>query len=180
MLFKEKTEFDVLDFIDLSLATSTKIVKGERVFSDAFMGTLQPVYTPEVISAFQRSIARTFPDLVTFCRSLPDANRKVASEFFEFPVLTRYPFFQNGSTMICWHPAVYYRGLESFVHSVLSEEGQQYIQPFSRLFEQHVVTEAKQVPARFLGEDALRAFIAADTQVSMRCLTLFVAAQKAS
>ena len=67
--------------------------------------------------------------------------------------------------MICWHPAVYYRGLESFVHSVLSEEGQQYIQPFSGLFEQHVVTEAKQVPARFLGEDALRAFIAADTQV---------------
>ena len=165
MLFKEKTGFDVLDFIDLSLATSTKIVKGERVFSDAFMGTLQPVYTPEVISAFQRSIARTFPDLVTFCRSLPDANRKVASEFFEFPVLTRYPFFQNGSTMICWHPAVYYRGLESFVHSVLSEEGQQYIQPFSGLFEQHVVTEVKQVPARFLGEDALRAFIAAETQV---------------
>ena len=43
MLFKEKTGFDVLYFIDLSLATSTKIVKGERVFSDAFMGTLQPV-----------------------------------------------------------------------------------------------------------------------------------------
>ena len=164
-LFKKKTGFDVLAFIDLSLGTATTIVKGKRAFSDTFLNSLHPVYNPDVISAFHLSIARTFPDLVTFCRSLPDANRKVASEYFEFPILTRYPFFQNGSTMICWHPAVYYRGLESFVHSVLSEEGQQYIQPFSRLFEQHVVTEAQKVPAGFFGEDALRTFIVADTQV---------------
>ena len=164
-LFVEKTGFDVLAFIDLSLATSTRIVKGELAFPAAFLDSLHPVYTPEVVSAFQRSIARNYPDLVTFCRSLPDASRKVASELFEFPVLTRYPFFLNGSTMICWHPAVFYRGLESFVHSVLSEAGPEYIEPFSRLFEQHVLAEAGKVPARLFGEDALRALIAADTQV---------------
>ena len=82
-LFKEKVGFDVLEFIDLSLATFTKIAKGERAFSDTFLSSLHPMYTPEVVSAFQRSIARTFPELVAFCRSLPDANRKVAS-FFEF------------------------------------------------------------------------------------------------
>ena len=164
-LFREKTGFDVLEFIDLSLATFTKIAKGERAFGDSFLSSLHPAYTPEVVSSFQRSIARTFPELVAFCRSLPDADRKVASEFFEFPALTRYPFFRTGSTMICWHPAVFFRGLEGFVHSVLGEEGQQYIQPFSRLFERHVVSEAQKVPARFLGEDALRACIAADTQV---------------
>ena len=48
---------------------------------------------------------------------------------------------------------------------MLSEAGQGYIQPFSRLFERHVVTEARKVPASFMGEDELRAFIAADTQV---------------
>ena len=164
-LFVEKTAFDVLAFIDLSLATSTRIVKGERAFPAVFLNSLHPVHAPEVVSAFQRSIARTLPDLVTFCRSLPDANRKVASEFFEFPVLTRYPFFQNGSTMICWHPAVFYRGLESFVHSVLSEAGPDYIEPFSRLFEQHVLAEAGKVPARLFGEDALRGLISAETQV---------------
>ena len=164
-LFKEKTGFDVLEFIDLSLATFTAIAKRDREISDTFLNSLHPMYAPEIVSAFQRSIARTFPELVAFCRSLPDANRKVASEFFEFPVLMRYPFFQTGSTMTCWLPAVFYRGLEGFVHSVLSEEGQHYIQPFSRLFEQHVVAEAQKVPARFLGEDALRKYIAADTQV---------------
>ena len=102
---------------------------------------------------------------MTLCRSLPDANRKVASELFEFPVLTPYPFFQNGGTMICWHPALFYRGLESFVHSVLSEAGPEYIEPFGRLFEQHLLTEAGRVPAHLFGEDALRGLIFAGTQV---------------
>ncbi len=168
-LFVEKTGFDVLAFIDLSLATSTRIVKGERAFPAVFLNSLHPVYAPEVVSAFQRSIARTFPDLVTFCRSLPDANRKVASEFFEFPVLTRYPFFQNGSIIICWHKAVFYRGLESFVHSVLSEAGPEYIEPFSRLFEQHVLAEAGKVPAQLFGEDALRGLISAERKFPTGC-----------
>ena len=102
-----------------------------------------------------------------FCRSLPNANRKVASEYFEFPILTRYPFLRSGNAMICWHPMVLYRGLESFVHSILSEEGQEYMQRFSRLFERHVVAEAGKVPgpARFVDEDGLRGFISAETQV---------------
>ena len=84
-LFKEKTGFDVLAFIDLSLATATTIMKRERAFNNTFLTSLHPVYAREIIAAYQRSIARTFPELVGFCRSLPDANRKVASEFFEFP-----------------------------------------------------------------------------------------------
>ena len=164
-VFKESTEFDVLEFIDLALGTFGKIVNGTRVLGDAYLRSLQGTYKPKVISSFQRSIARTFPELVEFCRSLPDASRKVASEYFEFPILTRYPFLRRGNAMICWHPMVFYRGLESFVHSVLSEEGQEYMRRFSRLFEQHVVAEARKVPARFVGEDALKEFIAADTQV---------------
>ena len=164
-LFKERSGFDVLEFIDLGLGTFGKILDGNRVLGDEYLGSLHGAYTPEVVSSFRRSISRTFPELVAFCRSLPDANRKVASEFFEFPILTRYPFFRVGDAMICWHPMVFYRGLESFVHSVLSEEGQEYMQRFSRLFERHVVAEAGKVPAEFVDEDVLREFIAVDTQV---------------
>ena len=163
--FKQRTGFDVLEFIDLSITMCNEIMGGKRVFSDCHLTPLNVAYTPEVISSFQRSVARTFPELVAFCRSLPDARRKVASERFEFPILSRYPFFRSGNVMICWHPMVFYRGLESFVHSVLSEEGQEYMKRFSRLFERHVVAEAGNVPARFVDEDALREFIAADTQV---------------
>lgn len=164
-LFKEKTGFDVLDFIDLSLATFTVVLDGKRRLRDDYFAPLLLFYAKDVISSYRSSIARTFPELVAFFRSLPGADRKVASEYFEFPVLTRFPFFRAGNEMICWHPTVFYRGLESFVHSVLSEAGQDYMERFSRLFECHVVTEARKVPTRFIDEDELRDYIAADTQV---------------
>ena len=164
-LFRAKTGLDVPEFIDLSVATFGATMRGERVVDDAWFSSLRKVYTAEVLSSFQSCVARTLPELVAFCRSLRDAKRKVASEYFEFPVLTRYPFLRREDAMICWHPTVLYRGLESLVHSVLSEEGQQYMDRFSGLFERHVVRQAKQVPAPFFDEDALRGWIAANTKV---------------
>ncbi len=164
-LFKKRSGIDVLEFIDLGLGTFGKILDGNRVLGDAYLSSLHGAYTPAVTASFQRSLSRTFPELLEFCRSLPDARCKVASEYFEFPILTRYPFFRSGNAMICWHPMVFYRGLENFVHSVLSEEGQEYMQRFGRLFERHVVTEARKVPAEFVDEVGLRSFIAADTKV---------------
>lgn len=155
----------MLEFIDLSLAIFTVIFDGNRRLRDGYFDPLRPSYSDEVISSYQSSLARTFSELVTFCRALPNANRKVASEYFEFPVLSRYPFFRSDNAMICRHPAVLYRGLEGFVHSVLSEAGQDYMECFSRLFETHVVTQARGVPTRLIGEDELRGYIAADTQV---------------
>ena len=166
-VFKERTGFDVLEFIDLALGTYGKVVDGRRVLGETYLSSIRGAYAAEVISSFQGSISRTVPELVEFCRSLPDANRKVASEYFEFPILTRYPLLRDGNAMICWHPMVLYRGLESFVHSILSEEGQEYMQRFSRLFERHVVAEAGKVPApaRFVDEGGLMRFISAETKV---------------
>lgn len=164
-LFREKSGLDVLDFIDFSLATFSAVLDGSRTILDGYFVPLQKCYSSDAITSYQSAIARTFPELVSFCRSLPDANRKVASECFEFPVLTRYPFFRFDNRMVCWHPAVLYRGLEGFVHSVLSEAGQDYMERFSRLFEAHVVSQANEVPTRFIGEEELRSYIAADSQV---------------
>lgn len=164
-LFKAKTGFDVQAFVDLSLATFGAIVDGRRAIPNSWFDSLGTGYAAGTVSCFQSSIARTLTELVTFCRSLPDAKRKVASEYFELPILTRYPFLRRGNDMICWHPTVLYRGLENFVHSVLSDAGQEYMDPFSRLFERHVVSEAKIAAIGFVCEDALRGWIAADTKV---------------
>ena len=164
-IFRTKTGLDVREFIDFSLATFTAVADGKRVIGDAWFFPLRKEHAAEVVSSFQSSMARTLPELVAFCRSLPHANRKVASEYYEFPVLTRYPFLRRGDAMICWHPKVLYRGLENFVHSVLSEVGQEYMDRFSRLFERHVVSEAKRVPTPFIGEETLRGWIAADKKV---------------
>ena len=163
--FRHRTGFDLLDFIDLSFALCARIFEGERDFTDAYLCSLHGTYTPEVVSAFLSSISRTTAGLTEFCRSLPDADDKVASEFFEFPVLARYPFFRRGNAMFLWHRALFFRGLEGFVHSVLSEQGDQYMQRFGRLFERHVTAEARKVPGRFLDEDALVELIAAETKV---------------
>ncbi|WP_428102939.1 GapS1 family protein [Candidatus Rariloculus sp.] len=182
--FKEKTGFDVLDFIDLSLATFGAVIKGNRLLRDDWFSSLHKTYSGALVSAYQSSVSRTYPELLAFFRALPDASRKVASEYFEFPVLTRYPFFRTSEGMICWHPMVFYRGLEDFVHSVMSEEGQDYIGPFSKLFERHVVAESRKVPTRFIGEDDLREHIAPKTKVpdgllSFRDCNVFVESKAA-
>ena len=164
-LFKQKTGFDVLQFIDLSVAICNGIMRGNRVLREAYLTSLHSTYTQGVVSGFEHSVSRTLPELIEFCRSLPHARQKVASEYFEFPVLTRYPFFRKGGAMVCWHPAMLYRGLESFVHSVLSEESDRYMRRFSRLFEQHVIAQARKVPTQFLDEYTLRQLIAPETQV---------------
>ena len=145
---------------------------------------MRPAYAPEVIASFQNSVARTLPELLVFCRSLPGSNRKVASEYFEFPVMTRYPFLRTDDAMICWHPAVFCRGMEGFVHSVLSEEGHKYMERFGRLFERHVVAEARRVPVPFFDEDTLRGWIAPETEVpegllSFACCNVFIESKAA-
>lgn len=165
MRFKEKTGFGVLDFLDLSLATFGSVIKGNLSVHDDWFSSLHKTYSREIVSAFQSSVSRTYPELVEFCRALPDANKKVASEYYEFPVLRRHPFLRTEDEMMCWHPMVFYRGLEGFVHSVLSEEGQDYIERYSKVFERHVVAEARKIPTRFVDEVELRNYIAADTQV---------------
>ena len=164
-LFREKTGFDVVEFIDLSFATYAAVADGRRVITDTWFSSLQPACPANVVSCFRTAMGRTVPELVSFCRSLPDAKRKVASEFFEFPALTRYPFLRTEVGMTCWHPMVFYRGLESFVHSVLGEEGQTYMDRFGRLFERHVLGEARRVPAPFFDEETLRGWIADGSQV---------------
>ncbi len=164
-LFEKKVGVGILDFLDLTFATYAAILDGKRQFDFRWFEPLQTLYSESTIRMFVSSISRTFPELVTFCRTLPDSKFKVASEFYEFPVVSRYPFLRTGDSIECWHPAVFYRGMENFVHSVLSEEGQDYMDRFSKLFEQHVIEEARKLGAPFLDEKTLRKFVIAGTKV---------------
>lgn len=156
-LFERKIGIGILDFMDLAFATYAAILDDKRRLDIGWFEPLRAVYSESVINAFLSNISRTFPELVIFCRNLPDSNHKVASELYEFPVLSRYPFLRTGASMECWHPAVFYRGMEGLVHSVLSEEGQDYMDRFSKMFEQHVVDEAQKLAVPFFDETAIRA-----------------------
>lgn len=164
-LFEKKIGISVLDFMDLALAIYAAVLNGQQRFDMGWFEPLRTVYSGPVINAFVSSISRTFSELVIFCRTLPDSKIKVASELYEFPVVSRYPFLRIGDAIECWHPAVFYRGMEGLVHSVLSEEGQDYMDRFSKLFEQHVIGEAQKLPVPFLDENALRRYVTAETKV---------------
>lgn len=165
VLFKDKTGLDVKEFIEFALVTFGAIAGGKGEIPAAWFSTLGTGRAGEAASSFRSAVGRTLPELMVFFRSLADAGGKVASEHFEFPVLTRYPFLRRGDTLVSWHPAVVYRGLENYVHAVLSEEGQRYTDRLGRLFERHVVAEARKVPAPFFDEKALCGWIGADTEV---------------
>lgn len=164
-LFEKKVGIGILDFLDLTFATYAAVLEGKRLFDLRWFEPLQATFPDPVIQTFVSSISRTFPELIAFCRSLPDSKFKVASEFYESPAVSRYPFLRTGDTIECWHPAVFYRGMESFVHSVLSEEGQDYMDRFSKLFERHVIGEAQKLGVLFLNEDALRMCVTDETKV---------------
>ncbi|TXT21546.1 MAG: hypothetical protein FD134_2673 [Gallionellaceae bacterium] len=164
-LFEAKVGISVLDFLDISTATYAAILDGKRKLDIGWFFPLRNVYGDSAIDAFISCISRTYPQAVEFCRALPRADTKVASEFYEFPVFSRYPFLRTGNMLECWHPAVFYRGIEGLVHSILSEEGKNYIDCFSKLFEVHVVTEAQKLGVPFLDEAALRTLVPSEIKV---------------
>lgn len=166
-LFKDQVGIGIDDFLDLTYATYAAILAGQRNFNISWFNSLRPTYTSSVVDAYIACISRTIPQLVDFFRGIPDARRdRVASEYYEFPVLARYPFLRTGDSLRCWHPAVFYRGMEGFVHSVLSEAGQEYMHRFSgKIFERHVVGEARKLPATFYTEDEIRAWLPSGSEV---------------
>ena len=158
-LFEKKTGIGISEFLELCFATYVTVLDGQRRFNSAWFNSLGSTYSQNTIDAYLRCISRTYVELVAFCRNLPDADEKFASEFFQFPALSRYPFLRSGELLECWHPMVFYRGMEGFVHSVMSEAGQDYMNLFSAQFEKHVLCEAQKLPVPFLSESSLRSLM---------------------
>lgn len=158
-LFQERTGLSPRDFLDLGFAAYAGILDGRHTLGAAWFEPALTVYPRETVNAFIRAVSVDFAELQQFCRRLPNADRHVQSELFEFAVLTRYPFLRINGELHCWHPMVFFRGMEGFVHSVMSELGPAYIEPFSKLFEKHVISEAKAVRAAFFDEDEIRTWL---------------------
>lgn len=164
-LFTEKTGVTPRDFLDLAFATYAAIADGQLTLPLGWYAPLRATYGDAAVNAFIATVSRDYPSLREFLRSLPDSNRRFASEYFEFPVIARYPFLRESNQLICWHPMVFYRGMEGLVHEVLSESGHEYMSAFSKLFESHVTAQARSVPATYLSEDDLLELVPSDTQV---------------
>ena len=82
-MFFEKAGLDVLDFLDLSLATYSAIVSGKRYIPFGWFDPLRKRYGT-AIDAYIRAVSLNYVELLEFLRGQPDSNQRWASEFFEF------------------------------------------------------------------------------------------------
>lgn len=153
------------EFVDLSVGVFAAVVSENMLYLPfTWFRTLQGAYGP-ALTAYYSLVSCNFAELREFCRGLPDAKAKVASEYFESTPLRRYPFARDKNGLRCWHPMVFFRGMEEMVHSVLSEGGTDYIQPFSQLFETHIVAEAQSTKHPIITEDELREYLGKNSKV---------------
>jgi len=100
-----------------------------------------------------------YSGLERFFRNLPNSNPKYMSVFYEFPVLERYPFYRINGVLRCWHSVVFFRGSAGLVHSVLSEHSSNYMESFSKVFEQHCVNLARLVGGTHHTDEELKRYL---------------------
>lgn len=165
-LFMRKTGLRPREFLDLSLATYTAMAEERLAIPLGWHDPLRSAYGDRTIDNFISTISLDYQGLRAFFRSLPGCRERYASEYFEFPVVARYPFLRENNQLICWHRMVFNRGIEGLVHAVMSEAGQEYMGDFSRLFEGHVTSLVRELRgAAYYGEMELQEMVPTNTKV---------------
>ena len=162
-LFAEITGCPLDVFFDLSFAFTsamTVAVQEKRVLSvdSSAFDPLRRAYGDDVVQAYIQAVSSTQSELVASLSALPDATNKSDSELFELPALTKHPILREGSKLVCWHPQIYYRGLEHYVHNTLSSSGATYSENFGPVFESHVSRVLSTSKLETYGENRIRSW----------------------
>ncbi len=146
-LFQTQWELTPEQFIDLAVALyMARIQDNKPGFSRSFFDPLVARYGNAAIDRILSMLSR---DLLGLRQELAASeslgggegikNRR-RSELLEFPYFKRFPLFRAPNDVyFVWHPTVLARALEDAVHLRLSEAGEAYTKPFSRIFERYVV-----------------------------------------
>ena len=163
VMFEEQAGFGIRLFQDISFAMFAELAAGTLRLTTSFFRPLLQTYTDEALTAAVRSFAITPEELVDFFR-VTDPKQRYMAEYFEFTPLTRHPFLRQDQVLQAWHPMVFYRGMEGFVHSVLSARGAEYMELFSKVFERHIVAESRKINTRFYSEAELQQWLPPDTE----------------
>lgn len=146
--------------IDLSLAVIGRLeVQNNWTVPEGYFQPFERPYSATLVENFRNCISRDFAGLTAFFGSLPDARRKRKSELFEFPVISRYPFYRSNGRLVCWHPAVAYHGMGHFVHSILAQSVEDGVSAYGKAFEIHVTSVARSARGEVYDEGDLRGMI---------------------
>ena len=137
--FEKQSGLTLHALIDLSLALISHLEnQHNRILPEKYFQSYSPLYDENIIENYYNCISQDFTGLRIYFTSLPDAQQKRKSELFEFPLISRYPFYRSNGNLFCWHPSVAYYGMSGLIHSILKESGQQYVKDYGLAYELYV------------------------------------------
>lgn len=163
--FENDTGLTPSEYNDFSTFSFIAVYSGKTTFAKTYFNPLVSIHGAGKLEKYIDCVSADFNQLETYLRSLPDCTNKVASEFYEFPVIARFPFYRYGDTLHCWHPSVFMRGAERMVHSILSEHGHNYIDRYSKVFESHVIRSTHGENTPIIDEANLITLLPSDSKV---------------
>jgi hypothetical protein len=159
-------------YLDLAFSVHTGVLAGKRCLSRSWFSPLEPYYGSTTITGFLGLLAQDLPGLRRALQR--EHGQKVRpSELYEFPVLKQFPFLLRPDGLYeCWHPMVFSRGLEDFVHRRFAASWSSYTEKYSPVFEAYVLELLDESGMRYAGEDELRAIVGAAASVPEAALIL--------
>ena len=157
--FEDSTGLSPREFIDLAYITLALCESSEsRILSARSYKDLCVAFGEDKVNAFLKLVSADLDELIGYCSALFDARKRVTSEYFEFPPIKRFPLFRTPDGFLVWHKAILYRSLESLAHIVLSSDPHIFNR-FTKVFEHHVVAEARRFPGEFFDENQLKQWL---------------------
>lgn len=154
--FDEAVGIDPEAFMDLGMATHTKVMDG-KILDKIWFSNLRPTYGDR-IDRYLSLVSRSLTALRDELQADVSQQERRRSELRELPYIRRYPLLQIRADQYWpWHPDVFARGLEDAIHLRLSVFGQAYADPFGRVFEDYVVGLLEDAGLEYMSEDEIRA-----------------------
>lgn len=152
-MFVEEIGMEPSTFMDLAFVLYASVLVDTPPFAHDHFELLRPTYG-EALEKIISLLCRDLSALRTELRSSKAHRVQGRHELYEFPYLKRFPLLRlRDGRLHCWHPLVLARGIEEAVHLRLSERGEDYTKPFSKVFERYVVELSTQLGDSGVTED---------------------------
>lgn len=139
------------DFIDISHAIYSAILNKNTLFSEDYFAEMRHAHGRNV-DKILAILSRDVRGLRKYFSSSRETGKK-SDPRFRMTRLTEVPLLRSpGLGYAPWHPKVFSRGLDEFVHFLLSRSENSYPTVYSEVFENHVVKVASKTKLEALTE----------------------------
>ena len=137
--FFESMGLEPEDFLDLVHGLYAPVLLRQMPIGKDYLSPFRSTYGNKVDRIYELFV-RELHSLRQEMQSEAAQRIRGKQELYEFPYLRRFPFLRlRDGRLHCWHPRVFARGLEDAVQLRLSNLGEDYVNEFSRVFEQYII-----------------------------------------